>query len=826
MQPLIIWLQELGDAAAAQVGSKAANLAMLLRHGFNVPPTFCITAHAYRAFVATTPSVNDAISAATALTTSIDFPTLQAVSTAVQTAISQAELPQELLRQIEVAYTDPQLGSFPAAIAIRSSATAEDLPSLSFAGQYESFLNVEGLDWVAVRVRDCWASLWSPRAIQYRLRHHLMHESLAMAVICQQMVPASHAGVLFTSDPISSDQSIFVVNIHPGLGEAVVSGSATAVQVRIRRTDFSTVSTDRSAAPIISEVDLHNLGAVGRAIEEAFGNIPQDIEWAYARKRLYILQSRPITTLTPRFVDPDITHHWDRKILAEWMEEPLSPMFGTLLVPSLLDAAINLFQSELGCRLQTPLTYELHGYLYVRSDINWLGSLAAPLKLPRFLARMDTRWHTEVLPAYQQRIQTLQREEVAVMNDEVLLSHLGAAGKATGDFIGWVLVSAVACQITETIFAVITRLLEPNNGKLGYVRYLTGIPSQTAKSAIALSNIAHIIRTDETLKQLILTGDNASILEALQRTPSGGKVWSDVQSYLMKFGHQSLRLDLVHPTLIESSSPLWSTLRLQLTRDRTDGSFTLDNRQAAREHAIKERLDQFSRWSPTKMIWKAALQLAQRYIAIRDDRPFYMQLGWPILRHSLMEFGQRFVARGWLSTADDIFYLEYPELRRAVLRSTMGWTINEIEKRKQLRLEQTKINPPDRINSGGFTKWLDLVWKPQVGGDVNVLQGYAGSPGKSRGNARIIFDENDYISLQEPGSILVTRVTTPSWTPLFALVSGVITEVGSPLSHAAIVAREYGIPCVVGVPNVTQRITDGQMITVDGNNGCVVLHES
>jgi len=820
----IVWLDDQRQSDRDRLGPKAANLATLSRRGFLVPPAFCITAEAYHDFVASVPSVASAIAAATALTDPNDLAALREASETILAAVRRAPLSEALMEQIGLAYADARLGSAPATVAVRSSATAEDLPGLSFAGQYETFLNVQGLGPLTNHVRDCWTSLWSPRAVQYRLRWGVPHGSLGMAVICQRMVPPAHAGVLFTADPIASDRAVFVVNIHPGLGEAVVGGSVTATQVRLRRDDGSVLAGDGHLGPPVSRAQLVELVSAGRAVERVFAGVPQDIEWAYTGDgRLHLLQARPITTLGRLFVEPDSSLHWNRKVLGEWMEEPLSPMFGTLLVSRLVSSADRLFRSQLGTALKRPVTKEFHGYLYLRADVDWQASLGAPLKLLGALAGLDVRWRRQILPLYRCRMAKLRHENPEAMDDADVLALLEEAATSVADFAGWVLVSAIPCLFSETLFALLTRRLEPEGGQLGYTGYLTGVASQTVGSATALANIAQAIREDEALRQLVLTADNDALPQALTATPGGNKILSRLHAYLEQFGHQSLRLDLVHPTFAECPAPLWAALRLQVTREAADSARPLV-RRATRVSASLLPLAHFRKFSPTRVAWRAALRLAQRYLAIRDDRPFYLQLGWPVLRRALIEFGRRFATRAWLAEAHDIFYVEYPELLAAARDGTVLWTPAVIEHRKSERAARQRLNPPDRINPGGFTRWLDRLWRTPAAVDGDVLHGFAGSPGRRRGIARVVTTESDYASLKELGSILVTRATTPAWTPLFALVSGVVTEVGSPLSHAAIVAREYGIPCVIAVPEATRRIRDGQEITVDGDAGCVILH--
>lgn len=915
----------LGSAEAnlASAGGKAAALARLLEAGLPVPGGFIVGTDAYRGFV----QANDLqafIDAAVARIDGRDPKRLDRASEAIHSAFAQATMPREIAEAIAAAYGrlageasaldgeasglagDPSglageasglVGESPS-VAVRSSATAEDLPELSFAGQQETYLNIRGESAVLAAVQRCWASLWTPRAIFYRAQHAVPTDGVAMAVLVQRLVPAESAGILFTANPITGDRDQAVINASWGLGEAIVGGLVTPDTMIVDKQDGRVVSRETAdkavmtvptetgsqeqAVPpelrgrrVLDDAAAAELVSLAGRIEDHFGQA-MDIEWAFASGRFYILQARPITALPEPSALPSSTvavpnavewippiegSAWLRRQVVEHMPEPLSPLFAELYLEQGLEHSMHQVMDIMGMPqdvlrrfFDPPMFNTVNGFAYMRADfklnIRTFGLIfAVYLKvLPKLLRVAIPYWRDDQLPAYQAKIEGWKRLDLPKAKDTQLLE--GLLELADADAVYWFAANfpLALSKVTDGLLGWVLRSVKPTRNAqdtaldypLSSGPLLRGYPSKTLDAQIALEAVARRIGEDEALRAHLLDRPAREIMQALEASPSGGPALAALQAYLAQYGHQIYNLDFVAPTQAEDPLPVLIGLHALLAHPERDALAMQRDFAAAREETAEAIL---RRIGPIRRpIFRKTLAWAQRFTPYREDALYYVGAAWPTLRGLALELGGRMVAAGLLEQPDDVFYLRSAELRQAIAARAAGTAGDagsvetsgsdlsaKASKQRALRDERLSLQPPPtvpenyRMKIGPFDLSSSLQPKENRS-DGEAIEGYAVSPGRVTAPASVILSPADFEKMR-PDSILVCPTTTPAWTPLFAQARGLVTDIGGVLAHGSIVAREYGIPAVMGTTVATSRIRDGQMITVDGTAGTVVIVE-
>lgn len=862
------WIMPLNDSAATveDAGGKGASLAALTVAGFPVPPGFVITTDAYRQFVAE----NDLRRIIDLQTTSIsegDSGSLERAAATIQAAFQHGVIPAGITRAIEQAYA--ALGSPELAVAVRSSATAEDLPGLSFAGQQETRLNVRGQAAVRDAVRLCWASLWTARAITYRRQMVVAAEMVAMAVVVQEMVPAEASGVLFTANPVTGHRGQLVIEAATGLGEDLVGGAVTPESYVISRSDLEVEryvpgqSRRRESRPAVSAAHederdrdadgavlaapfLHELVRLGLQAEEQFNGLPQDVEWAVASGKIWILQSRPITNLP---IAPIVDATWEsplpgttwvRRQVVEHMPEPLSPLFAEIYLREGLEQSLTAIVRDIGLGdffkliVDGPFFTTVNGYGYSRGDIN------LPPEAVRYLARAFIlgpiwlfrhgidHWRDTALPRYLSTITRWQRVSPALAPDAELLR--GVQELATADAVYWfpAAIAIGTAKVSDWILDGFLHLAAPDRS-LQASLFLRGFPSKTLEAEAELDAIARRARETADLSKLVTTTAAERLLDSLPGTPTGRQLREDLEHYLARHGHQIYNLDFVAPTLVEAPLPVLLGLKAAI-RDPGADALARQHRVARERDRMTEEtarsFDPLRRW-----LFRRLVRWARRYAPHREDALYYVGAGWPLLRRFALELGRRLAAAGMLEGADDIFFLQRGEIAAAIAARAdhQQWTdlAQVARERRDLREQQQRLHPPAAVppTSRMHIGRLDFSVREtqrRNAPDAMVLRGFAVSPGRVTAPASVIRSPAD-LAQMEPGTILVCPTTTPAWTPLFAQARELVTDIGGVLAHGSIVAREYGIPAVMGTGNATQRITSGQQITLDGTEGTVTL---
>lgn len=841
MPGVVRQIHELSAADLPSVGGKAANLGELRRGGFVVPDGFVLTTEAYE----------DAARAA-----GVDP---SAPSTAAE-RLRSVPVPEAIARQIRDAYRTLGEGR----VAVRSSATAEDLPGASFAGQQDTFLGVEGDQQLLDAIRRCWASLWNERAVAYRRANGIDDATVALAVVIQRQVDASAAGVLFTADPVTGRRRRAAIDAIAGLGEKLVSGAVDPDHYLVGTATGEIVERRPAGeSPVLSDEELRALAEMGARVERHFGS-PQDIEFAFDRdRRLWLVQSRPITTLYPLPPDvPDPARELRIYLSANVFQgylEPLTPMgiqFFQLLGTGLWTA----FGARVADRYRGPPMVAVAGmriYLDVtriladpigrRLLVGLLGfgesrSSAALARLagdPRMPRGTGSRigsirrifgglGRVGVLQAavramldpgstrarYVRELDALARIDVPVSGgapDAVEGMILGAP-RLLPRLLGLIAPAMLSLGLARVLLRGIAREDE--------VQTITrGAPDNpTTEMDLALWALAREMRGDpDSIRAL---GDRApsDLAAAYHARALPPRLQTGLATFLERYGFRSIgEIDLGVPRWSEDPTHILGALanyvRLRDDALAPDAQFAKGAREAdAMVAALLERVR-----GPRRLVLRALLRRIRILIGSREAPKFHIiRLLVTPARMLLKDVGAELAARGRIAAADDIFFLTLPEARRAAdgddLRATVA------TRRAEFAREKARRHIPRVLLSDGTDVEAALAAPAGDG-----IRGSPASPGVVTGTARVILSPQG--ARLEPGEILVAPSTDPGWTPLFLTAGALVMEMGGMMSHGAVVAREYGIPAVVGVTGATEKISNGQRLTVDGSAGTVVIED-
>lgn len=883
----IKWFAELDKSAIPVAGGKGANLGELVQSEMPVPAGFVVTTAGYRRFVEAN-NLQEQIVALAAETEASDPTAYEAVAAQIRDLFLAGAMPDGLEDAIRAAYdelTSELVEENDEAVAVRSSATAEDLPEASFAGQQETFLNVRSETALLDAVKKCWASLWTARAMAYRERQGIEHEGVAMGVAVQAMAPADVSGVLFTANPTTGERGELVVNASFGLGEAIVAGQVTpdtyvldrdsmmlketrlgAKEVMIvpadgqvadgQRTTTQAVPESRRSESALSEPLLGELAALGVRVEEHFDGVPQDIEWAVADGRCWLLQSRPITNLPPaplrdvRWEPPRPGTVWMRRQVVEHMPEPLSPLFEELYLQEGLDQSLTEytkfmsdlagFEFDMWDFVEPPFATTVNGYAYSVASFDFSWHIVPMLLrvytvvLPKMFRHMLPHWRDEALPAYLATIERWKDVDLTDAADEDLLH--GVRELAVADAVYWLgaAIPLGLARITDALLDHFLKSVAAGRGSSNGPRptsgpYLRGFPSKALEAQAQLEAIARDIHGSEGLRERVVATPAARLLDVLPEHSDGQRVRDDLQQYLDAYGHQIYNLDFVTPT--QEDDPLPVLLSLKAAVEHPDRDVRGHQAELAQEReALVERTEK-SLNPIQRRLFRRLLNWAQRYVPYREEALFYVGAAWPTLRRLALELGRRLTEAGSLDAPDDVFYLKSAELTDASVARSDGQGRPELaqlaRERRELREARKRLDPPVVVPPGGRLKFgpFDLAMfepQPRSVSEGPILNGFAVSPGRVTAPASLIRSPDDFVKMA-PDTILVCTTTTPAWTPLFSQAKGLVTDIGGALAHGSIVAREYGIPAVMGTGVATQRIESGQRIQIDGDAGTVTL---
>lgn len=796
MTALIIWLPEAGDHDPVEVGGKATNLGRLMQRGFPVPPGFVISTDGYRAFLA-----ENALAA--------DSPDT------LRRQILAGPMPTRLRAPIVAAYET--LGA--PRVAVRSSGTAEDLASASFAGQHDTFLNVSGTEALLRAVRGCWASLWSPSAVAYRQRRPGDVPDPALGVVVQTMVPAEWAGVLFTADPVSGQRDRIVIDAVAGLGDALVSGHASSYHAVVAKPHRRILTAD---TPVPRSL-LTALARYGVAIESAFG-APQDVEWAYADGDVTILQTRPLTALPPplagmaRPVPADYSRFQLRAApnLMEHMPVPPYPFDFSLFFRPEMQRSLAALDS-LGWEvppIDAVFIPVADGVVQVIPPR--LRPTLRLVRLPRHLLHAfqtdPNAWLQDARSTLVALAERIDAENYAQLSEAELVERIEALQHRVSSLFLRRFACAIPGLLRRSLLTLLLRLtLDKDQVTPLETDLLAAVPSVTTASNQELGRIARRIRAARALREAFVEESPDTLPARIRRLPGGASVLGEIDTFLQRFGYR----ETVMPG---AAFPAWRddpTIVYGIIKGLVTGppdAVTLATHDAARAERAEQRLISMlsaGRFGLRRLLRPLVLRTvtaSREFIAFREDSHYILFMALAVIRRVALTLGQRLSNTGALDQADNIFLLELSEIK------TLGPTAEvkaTVERRKAAR----------RSVEGWYTPVpATLLAQIVTNGEI---RGMPASRGRVTGPARIIRDSREFWRLV-PGEVLVAPYTNPSWTPLFAIASAVVVDTGSIASHAAIVAREYGIPAVMGTGIATHRLHDGERIMVDGDHGIVV----
>lgn len=855
-------LREIDGTHIAAVGGKGANLGVLSRiDGIRVPAGFCVRTEAFQRIVTETPSIGRQLDELSR-TDPDDRDAIRSLSAEIRRTIEEAAIPDDLAAEITGALT--RTGE-EAAYAVRSSATAEDSPTASFAGQQDTYLNVTGPTAILQHISRCWASLFTERAVTYRRRNGIDHRTVHMAVVVQQMVFPQAAGVLFTADPVTGNRKVATVDAGFGLGEALVSGLVNPDVFKVRDgevvaetiaakqlavhalpaggTRQVAIDVQQQEQPTLTRAQVVRLVELGRLIEAHFG-CPQDIEWCLVDEGFQIVQSRPITTLFPIPEAGDHDNHVYVSVghqqmmtdpmkplgLSMWQSTAMAPMRtagGRLFVDAtraLAAPASRAHLLDLAGR-SDPLTRDALETLLDHDDFvaslpdadpggPSAGSAPAPIETDpaivtgliersqASIAALERDIRTKSGPALFDFLLEAFQEHKRVLSDPLSMQAIMAGMEAT-----WWLNDKLQEWLGEKNAADTLTLSAPGN--------------VTSEMGLALLDVADVIRSRPEVVAFLQGVEDEDFLGELGKLAGGAEARDAIESYLDRYGMRCVgEIDITRPRWRERPTTLVPVL-LDNVRNFTPGAAERrfeQGRQEARkkEQDVLARLRVLPGGEQKADETKRMIDRVRTFIGYREYPKYGIVCRTFLYKQALLEEAERLVQADVLTEKEDVFYLTFQEFHDVVRSHQLDERL--IRQRKEAFRSYHALTPPRVLTSDG-----EAITGAYRRDDVptGALIGLPVSAGTVEGRARVILDmaEADL----EAGDILVTKFTDPSWSPLFVGITGLVTEVGGLMTHGSVIAREYGLPAVVGVEQATRLIRDGQRIRVHGTDGYVEI---
>ncbi|GHO97684.1 phosphoenolpyruvate synthase [Reticulibacter mediterranei] len=889
---LTLPLNTLDANAIGQVGGKGANLGELIGAGLPVPDGFCVTTAAYD-LVSQQAGLEQLLDELAA-THAGDIAHLEYYAAELRQRLGAVAIPSVLVEALRESYQ--QLAhDTPVAVAVRSSATAEDLPFASFAGQQDTLLNIISFDGLLDAVRRCWASLWNDRAVSYRASNNIDPRTVRLAVVVQRMINATVAGVLFTANPLTGRRRQAVIDASPGLGEAVVSGAVTPdhfvvntqsgeiVERRLgqKRLRVRALSGGGTEQQILDEIDetscltdeqIRSLAMLGAQVESHFG-APQDTEWAIDDAgKLWLTQARPITTLYPLPADAPVNDE-DARIyfslnVAQGVYRPFTPM-GASYFRLVASAGAKLagfpprnvlagpsFAQEAAHRLFLDVTPMFRSTFWRPALIGIMGQMEArsapvfaqlaadprfaPVPTPRrsvMRKLIPLLIRTRGLPLLRMAQALLDpplvRARFAYVQQQIRLwsqgplettplKLLASAEGGARSLMPYMFPNLI--PIVGLVFglpALARRLLRglATEDEIQTVR--RGLPyNPTTEMDLQLWQLAQRLREDATIRVLFHEQEPAQLAQAYNVGSLPAPLQTGLSDFLALYGHRGVaEIDLGLPRWSEDPSYLLGMLANYIALGDSEAAPDIQFQRSVQEaEAMAQTLIQRARrhgWL-RGLLTSLCLHRLRELSGLREVPKFNIVLIFAGARRRLFAVGEELARCHRLEAAEDIFYITLVEAHEALAGRDMRAIVRE--RRSSYERELGRRHIPRIMLSDGTEPEAALTLA-QGASQEGTLQGVPASPGVVTGKARVILDPAG--ARLEPGEILVAPSTDPGWTPLFFTASGLVMEMGGSMSHGAIVAREYGIPAVVGVSGAIERITTGQQITVDGSRGII-----
>ncbi|MGG0414342.1 phosphoenolpyruvate synthase [Peribacillus simplex] len=870
MKRFVLEFREIDKTQLLLAGGKGSNLGELSKiHEIQVPEGFCVTTEAYQKALEQNEDVYALLDQLTLLKVE-DRDQIGEISRKIRKIIMEVEIPSDVVKA--VAHYLSQFGD-EHAYAVRSSATAEDLPHASFAGQQDTYLNIIGKEAILQHISKCWASLFTDRAVIYRMQNRFDHRQVYLSVIVQRMVFPQASGILFTADPITSNRKLLSIDASFGLGEALVSGLVSADCYKVQEdkivdkriatkklaiyglkeggTETQQIDADQQKTQTLTEQQIFQLARTGRLIEAYFG-FPQDIEWCLVDDTFYIVQSRPITTLYPIPEANDQENHVYVSVgHQQMMTDPMKPLglsFYLLTTPAPMRKA--------GGRLFVDVTPMLASTVSRETILNTLGQSDPLIKdaLVTIIEREDfiktlPNDKKEQSPSKSNEGMSSAGFEAQIGNDPTRVSDLiknnqtsieelkqniqTKSGSDLFDFIlediqqlKKILFDPQSLGVIMAAMDASSRINEKMNKWLGEKNVADtlsqSVPNNiTSEMGLALLDVADVIRPYPEVIDYLQHVKDDNFLDELVKFDGGQEAQDAIYAYLSKYGMRCTgEIDITKTRWSEKPTTLVPMILSNIKNFEPNASKRKveQGRQEAlkKEQELLDRLKQLPDGEQKAKETIRMIGLIRNFIGYREYPKYGMVNRYFVYKQALQKEAEQLVQANIIHEKEDIYYLTFEELHEVVCTNKLDYQI--INKRKDEYKLYEKLTPPRVITSDGE---IIVGEYKRENLPAEAIVGLPVSSGVIEGRARVILNMED--ADLEDGDILVTSFTDPSWTPLFVSIKGLVTEVGGLMTHGAVIAREYGLPAVVGVESATKLVRDGQRIRVHGTEGYIEI---
>ncbi|GAB6452213.1 phosphoenolpyruvate synthase [Bacillus cereus group sp. BceL300] len=865
MSSFVLDFQEIEKTQLSLVGGKGLNLGELSSvQGIQVPEGFCVTTVGYEKAIEQNEDLQTLLQQLTKLKME-ERAQIGEISKKIREVIMAVEIPSDVVEA--VTHYLSRFGN-EHAYAVRSSATAEDLPYASFAGQQDTYLNIIGEEAILQHVRKCWASLFTERAVTYRMQNGFEHNQVSICVVIQKMVFPEASGILFTADPITSNRKVLSIDASFGLGEALVSGLVSADNYKVKEdeivekviatkklaiygrkeggTERKKIAPNKQKVQTLTEQQILQLARIGRQIEAYFG-CPQDIEWCLVDDTIYIVQSRPITTLYPIPEVNDGENHvyisvGHQQMMTDAMK-PLGLSFFLLTTSAPMRKAGGRLFVDATQRLASPASRDYLINTLGKSDPLIRDALTTVVERDNFITLLPDDEKEKsvgkgVPPASTQP--EIENDPAIVTelikNSEASLEELkqNMQLKSGVDVLDFILEDIQ--QLKKVLFnpqsiAVImagmnasTWINEKMEQWLGEKNAADTLSQSvqnnvTSEMGLALMDVADVIRPYKEVITYLQHVEDDSFLNELVQFKGGEEARDAILTFLNKYGMRcSGEIDITKTRWSEKPTTIIPMI-LNNIRDFEYGASKRKFEEGLQEALKKEeelvdRLQHLSGGKQKVEETKRMIRNIRNFIGYREYPKYGMINRYFIYKQALLKEAEQLVQSGVIHEVDDIYYLTFEEFHEVIRTNKLNYEL--IHKQKNDYKLYEKLTPPRIMTSDG--EIITGKYKRE-NLPADAIAGLPVSSGVVEGRARVILNMED-ANLEE-GDILVTAFTDPGWTPLFVSIKGLVTEVGGLMTHGAVIAREYGLPAVVGVENATKLIKDGQRIRVHGTEGYI-----
>ena len=871
MGAYVFGFQEIDRSKLMVAGGKGANLGELTRiEGIHVPDGFCISTEAFKRIITEAPSINKLLDQLSLLKVE-DRGKISELCGEIRGRIEGITIPQDINHEITGFLL--RLGE-KNAYAVRSSATAEDLPTASFAGQQDTYLNIIGKEAILKHISKCWASLFTERAVIYRLQNGFDHRKVFLAIVVQQMVFPEAAGILFTADPVTGNRKALSIDASFGLGETLVSGLVNADLYKVcnSRIIDKKISTKKLAIyalkdggtkeqqiepewqirQALTDEQILQLEGMGRKIEEHLGN-PQDIEWCLASGAFYIVQSRPITTLFPVPESNDQENHvyvsvGHQQMMTDAMK-PLGLSFFLLTTAAHMRTAGGRLFVDVTQMLASPAGRDTLINVLGKSDPIIKDALTTIIERGDFIKLLQDD-KKEQSPAKSTKsvphrdYQALNNYDPTIVSDLIKSSQTWIESlkqnirlKSGSDLFDFILEDIQQLKRTSSdseSFGVIMTgmnasswINEKMNEWLGEKNAADtlsqSVPNNiTSEMGIELLNVADEIRLYPEVVEYLQHVKDENFLDELIKYNGGQETRDAIYAYLNQYGMRCAgEIDITKTRWSEKPAILIPIILSNIKNFEPGAGkrkFEQGRQEALKkEEELLDRLKRLPDGEQKAQETKRMINLIRNFAGYREYPKYSIVSRYFVYKQALLKEAEQLVKAGIIQEKEAIYYLTFEELREVVRTNKLDHQI--ISKRKDEHKLHEKLNPPRVITSDG-----EIIAGKYKRENIpaGAIVGLPVSSGVIEGRARVILNMED--ADLENGDILVTSFTDPSWTPLFVSIKALVTEVGGLMTHGAVIAREYGLPAVVGVEDATKLIKDGQRIRVNGTDGYIEIN--